>query len=771
MSTATERIGLQSLLALGQSRRPWDYLRAVAKADADAAGAPPVRFLLAANLGSLGFADAALDLLDGLDRDGNHGLGTGALRSALGGALAGRSSTLVTHAPGPFWMTTDGACLWRESGRLIGCDAGREADRVLEAAGLVPGRVPDTHLPPLLIAGMSTPVLLQRAIEATPALTNGYTPRIIVVEPDTGRAERALGAMDAAIDPQRIAILSGEGALDRLAEDLASRLDCTLPRTVLRDPMAPDELHDAVGSLLRDTASEQKRQTDLALGEATRCLQPAESAAARVRDGGSLRVLLPVSRHSSFVHHSAEDLRAALERLGHRVRTLDEPDAHSTLSKLGYLRAAIETDPDLILLINHPRWRLGDALPPGPVSVCWVQDAMPHLFQDAQKNQGEYDFFAGYRFPELVERFGYRADRTIDAVLPVSTTKFHRGPVDPALRERFTCDVAFATRQSETPEAMRDRLRAESSGASATIAVIDHLYEALRERICADEFPFTHRISFELAREALRAAGHAGAGPKAVDEVYRLVLMPLADRIVRDVVTHRAAVICERRGWSLALYGRGWEHHPTLAQYARGELTHGEELRAAYHCAGVHLHASAHSLIHQRSIECLFSGGRILSYRRRIDAGFVRSHTLGTLLRTGEPDRIDPDGAFCYGAGTHPELGAYLNTLDRIGTSDPWRCAGEIRVPADRIQTLRTVAARASESGVARLTHLVLDRCSFDDEDSLEASLEAVLNRSHDADGYDHQTLLRAAQENYAIDRVVARTLQSLREAISGSAE
>jgi hypothetical protein len=479
-------------------------------------------------------------------------------------------------------------------------------------------------------------------------------------------------------------------------------------------------------------------------------------------------VLIPVSRYTNFVQHSAADLGAALRSLGHEPTILAEPAPHTLLSRLGYLRAWASANPDLLLSINHPRWRTSSALPERAPSICWVQDAMAHLFEDAATKQGKHDFIVGYRFHELTERFSYRADRVIDAVLPVSTEKFHDGPVDPELQKRFTCDVAFATRQSETPDAMRDRLRAEASGSPAMIRVIDHLFESLRERIDRAELSFTLKDCHELSREALQAVGHSEPEPEAVDEVYRLVLMPLADRIVRDLVAHRTAAICDRRGWSFALYGTGWENHPTLARYARGELAHGEHLRAAYQCAGVHLHASAHSLVHQRSIECLFSGGRILCYRRPCDAAVVRRHTFGTLLTTTAPDRIDGDGTRVYSISSHAVLSDYTAMLNHLGVGEPWLHDGEIRIPETNIELLSQIAARPTNTGLARLTRLLLKRFSFDDADTMEASLEAVLNGGTPADDAELRTV---SHENYASNQVVAAILASLRDALEGSAE
>ena len=790
-TTAAAQTDLRALLALGQARRPWEFIRAVAEAGPGVAGIPPVRFLLAANLGSLGFADLAIEELDAVDASGTPGLNTADLRSGL----ASRPRTAVpvqtlretaehnlallgldapTDTPDPVWMTDTGACAWRDGVVITGCDASAHAAAVLDRSNLATDRVPSEHLPPLLIAGLSTPHLLHSAIRATRPLTNGYTPRVFVVEPDEQRATRALSMLrlddDLEGDPVggRVTVFIGEGAIESLGEALGSTIDCSLPRSVMLDGLAPKSLAESVQQVLGDLHECQREAIDHEAARIERETQTLDGAVARVRNGEQLRVLIPVSRHSNFVRHSASDLAAALRSLGHVPTILTEPDPHRVLSRLGYLRAWAETNPDLVLTINHPRWRTSSALPERAVSVCWVQDAMPHLFEDAASKQGEHDFIVGYRFHELTERFGYRPDRVIDAVLPVSTTKFHGGPVDHALRERFACDVAFATRQSETPEAMRDRLRAESGASPAMGAVIDHLDETLRERIATGAFSFTLKESHELAREALQRAGHTKTNHKAVDEIYRVVLMPLADRIVRHLVAHRTASICERRGWSFALYGSGWDNHPTLARHARGELLHGEELRAAYRCAGVHLHASAHSLIHQRSIECLFSGGRMLAHRRPCDASVIRRQTFGALLRTSTPDRIDEDGSHAYTVDNHPQLRDYVGTLDRIGVSDPWHAGGEIRIPGARIEPLKRLSSRSIDSDLARLTHLVLDGHSFGDRDSLEASLEAVLS---DASPPDESPVRTAAREHYAIDRVVARMLGSLRDSLDGAAE
>ncbi|MFI4853657.1 MAG: hypothetical protein ACIAQF_01605, partial [Phycisphaerales bacterium JB065] len=480
-----------------------------------------------------------------------------------------------------------------------------------------------------------------------------------------------------------------------------------------------------------------------------------------------LRVLIPVSRYTNFVQHSASDLASALRSLGHEPTILAEPAPHTLLSRLGYLRAWANTNPDLVLSINHPRWRTSSALPERAPSICWVQDAMPHLFEDAAAKQGKHDFLVGYRFHELTERFGYRADRVIDAVLPVSTEKFHDGPVAPDLQDRFICDVAFATRHSETPDAMVERLKADMPEGTPARAVVSQVYETLRTLIDHNDAAFTSAQFTQIAADALNETGTKTTDPKAIDEVIRLIAMPLADRLIRHRVIEWTAAICADRRWTFALYGSGWEKHPTLSEHARGELLHGEELRAAYRCAGVHLGVSAHSLLHQRIIECLFSGGRVLCYRRFADLADARFRLFGRLA-SATPDRHDEAGDPVYEAQAHPGVREHLARFDRFGYPEPRRSADAISLDRRYLEHFKRFPM-ANDLGYDAVATNLLDNHSFANRDELERMLDRTLNRS-EQDAEATRDLRTAAIDYWSTRSNLTRVLQAVADA-TGSSE
>src|SRR5262249_16387321 len=103
--------------------------------------------------------------------------------------------------------------------------------------------------------------------------------------------------------------------------------------------------------------------------------------------------------------------------------------------------------------------------------------------------------------------------------------------------------------------------------------------------------------------------GLEDAGTRARALVLRTYAFPMADRMLRHQTAAWAASLARERGWRLRLYGRGWDTAAAFEEFARPGIAHGEALRACYRAAAAHLHVSAHTLTHQRVMECALSGG------------------------------------------------------------------------------------------------------------------------------------------------------------------
>ena len=63
----------------------------------------------------------------------------------------------------------------------------------------------------------------------------------------------------------------------------------------------------------------------------------------------------------------------------------------------------------------------------------------------------------------------------------------------------------------------------------------------------------------------------------------------------------------------MRIYGKGWENHPTLSEFAAGPADNGRELVCIYRASKINLQLMSAGFIHQRALDGLASGGFFLS--------------------------------------------------------------------------------------------------------------------------------------------------------------
>lgn len=533
---------------------------------------------------------------------------------------------------------------------------------------------------PIVIEGADPPYLLQRVSAGTPRLADGYAPRIIVLEPSWQRLLDAIatGLIDDAIADPRCTILAGPDAHAALYRDLARRIDLALPAHYLRSPGAP-RTESPAPSIIR-AALQRQQVTHEQLLRAVRARDDTMSTAdwaARFRaaiDGADepFRILIPISRFSTYVRHSAADLADALERLGHRARILTEPDDHSRLASPAYLRAFDEFRPDLIVLINYTRAHMRDAVPRGVPFVCWVQDRMPHLFDERiGRAQGERDFLVGHPHERLDDLFGYPRRQMMPAFVPTSPRTFHRGPISPDLLADFACDIAYISHQSEPPRDAHERIAGGFRDNPGIQAAMGLCYEALVDAERTGTPIPSHR---GMILEILARVGIRDPDERMVHAFQANYFAPIRERLRRHAALGWAADIADRHSLDLRLYGNGWERHPRLASYARGPIDHDDAaLIAAYRAAAVHLHISAATNAHQRVAECALSGGLMLRRGPSPDHWLMKVALNKVCIETLTPAAKHPDGRWEYElhAGREPDPIRYRDHIGKPLPPDP----------------------------------------------------------------------------------------------------
>ena len=556
----------------------------------------------------------------------------------------------------------------------------------------------DTH-GPLTIEGLDPPWIFLEAVKAFPARADGFVRRIRVVQADAMELLDGLAHADLTepFSSGRVELFAGAGCTERLASRLGA-----LHGVRIQGPYVPllslrTKAEPATDAVLRDAAAAQDREHE-SLQVAVRDQYAGRDARwwrGRYRDalagGEPLRVLVPTCRYSTFIQHSSRDLVGAFERAGCTAELLIEPDPFSHFSLVAYERACARFEPDLVVLINYARPTMPGAFPENVPFVCWIQDAMPQLFDVRIGGAlGELDFLAGHLLPELFTQFQYPVERLIPVPVVADETKFHPGPVDSALRREHTCEIAFVSHHSETPEQMHARLKSECGEGSVFGRVVERLRPVV-ERTARES---GHALMLIRLREATQRELHTELGGTPAGEVarvLRLYCMPLADRIIRHEALAWAAELAESNGWRLHIYGRGWERHERLSRYAKGELAHGETLRASYACAAVHLHMSAHTLVHQRVMECALSGGLPLCRLVRDDLGTMRGWGQRAAAGRGEPGGFNQDWRLPeYDIGDHGELMSAAAQMQRLGLA--WSDVGVVSV--ERLTAIREQGQR-----------------------------------------------------------------------------
>lgn len=496
---------------------------------------------------------------------------------------------------------------------------------------------------PCVVEGLDPPWLAERVLRETPAAGDGYHARVTIVQEDPLELLDGLAQADlrARLSEARVRVIVGPDAGGALARRLLSALDTRavgshFSLSGVRTPASPP-----VQQVLALAARAQEiEQQQLAARVAAVYAGRDRAWWARRYAGASaaspLRVLVPTCRFSTYIRHAAADLAAAFGAIGCESRVLIEPDDHSHFSGVAYLRAIAEFEPDLVVLINYARSNINgtvgaaagkgapELIPANVPYVMWLQDTMPHQIDErVGRGMTDLDFVAGNLREELFWRFAYPRARSMDAPIVASGSKFHDGPVTVERRSRHACEVAYVSHHSETPEAMHARKCAEASGTPGLAALLEDLRAPVEREAAAAAFdPLSLRLRRAVV-ETLRRTGRSTDDPRTIEQIVQFYALPQADRIMRHQTLAWAAEIADRRGWRMHVYGRGWGGHPTLARLARGELDHGEDLRASYRCAAAHLQVSAHTIIHQRVMECALAGG--------LPIGRVTEEDLSTL--------------------------------------------------------------------------------------------------------------------------------------------
>lgn len=766
----------EDLIRLGQTAGPWSFLpiavQALAQLEASGRSDPGIELLAASSFARLGLHTPARELLSKLPAEVKAASDVARLDAALSRAgedVIDPAARVETCRRNLEALRARGADLgaafepWRTSvlsgsGQWLRCADGNIARRERTPGGWRWTRLRDeagearrvefphkpgagAHEPaaprPHIVEGIDPPWLLLRLMELTPRGPDGYTPSVCVVQADEHEFLDGLSAQDlsAVFAQDRVRVFVGARGVDAWRVRLHTRLEWGINGPVISNTTVRTRVTPSVQDTLRSALQAQQDEAEARRARLTALYAQRTAAwwadryerAFSGRPGERpLRVLVPTCRYSTYVQHASRDLADQLRAIGCEARVVIEPDDSTKPTAVMYLRSIEEFEPDLIVLINYTREQLKGSIPDGVPFVTWVQDAMPHLF-DARLGgaQGPLDFLVGNVFPALHDQFGYPRGRTRTSPVASSDRTFHPAPAPSQLRDRYACEVAYISHHSETPEALLARTIDGFAGQAGARAALEALFPRLRD-FTRDLMAGPIHLGVErLTREVF---AEASGGREIDDALFTLLLkqcaMPLADRLVRHQTLEWAAEVCERRNWRLRIHGRGWEKSERFGPYARPEVPHGEDLRAAYQAASCHLHMTINALPHQRVFECALSGGLPLCRMHHDELAAAIACAEREAFETGAASySLLSSRAEAYRVADHPSLMVSARLQQRFGRAP---AVAAWKTP-DRLENMR----RWSRPKEQLLATLAGDpgEVTFASKDDLEACVDRALTR------------------------------------------
>lgn len=756
------------MVALGRGRRPWVFLQVAGAWLRVAPGDDLVRALAGANLARLGLRELALEQLSQMTapaRESEEGrqlwsVAAGLAESRLdperllrrceaqARVLAARgvdlSVALAEWREGleerEWFAAHDGNIVRRARGNTDIAswrgleDAATQARTLVEAHFKSPGE----WARPVAVEGVDPPFVFQGICGALQRNASGYVARVALLQADPLEFldGLAMGDLKGELESERTVVFVGPDASERYGRWMRERMGVQLAGPVVVTAGTRTRLSPTVAEVVGHV---EKQQSVLVRGlrervEAQYRGRDARWWAERYREalsgeGPPLNVVIPTCRYSTYIQFASRDLAKAFERAGCRAEVLIEPDTSSRLSLAAYLEAFEGGAPDLVVLINYPRASLEGNPTPGNVPfVCWIQDAMGHLYsKNMGEAQGDLDFVVGHLHGDLFLKHGWDRARSLELPVTADEGTFHDGPVGERLPREMACEIACVTNHGESPREMHDRLRGQlaSGGADANVVrLVDGLWERLPAIMCEAHVKEHHKALREAIVDISRRSLGLEPSETLVDQLHRQYALPVADRIFRHQALEWACSVAERRGWRLALYGRGWEGHPRFGRYARGVLEHGEALRAAYQCAAVNLHLSATTMVHQRVLECALSGGFTAARLFRDAVGSVGLRAQHASVRSGAPGEVR-EGVTWYSLAETSEGMAFAALCQRLGLTDKIRIGIS---PARRA----TLLARSDDAMLEQDPNWLLGdlaQTTFWDEASLESLAERAITR------------------------------------------
>jgi Tfp pilus assembly protein PilF len=285
-----------------------------------------------------------------------------------------------------------------------------------------------------------------------------------------------------------------------------------------------------------------------------------------------LRIYLAASRKTVVMQYCSRNIAKALENNGCEVKFLVEESDLEEITTLKLLTTHYEFNPHAVVNVNHlyNQW-----LHPDVYNITWWQDFMPEI-DDEKLKWRERDI-------------ALTADPALIPHLEKSGAKDVK-------RQEFCVDTT--TFQNITP--VEERRKAIFIGNSYKQRLLkkpgeDEALSMLQDMLDRGE-PFTMDFLNFVAKKS------------DLPLHYVFDLGPLLTHVVRETAVKWLCELAPKLELDVEIYGRGWDNHPIITPYFKGEIEHGPKVAALYNQAKYALSSSPYVVDSQRLSEIAACG-------------------------------------------------------------------------------------------------------------------------------------------------------------------
>lgn len=491
---------------------------------------------------------------------------------------------------------------------------------------------PETLCPrPYLFEGISPPYLLEHTWRETQDLFNGYSPMLYVLVPSVSSLLAALHTIDIThvLSDPRVSLVVGDGAATRLSTYLQEHPEQRLPKYRFALPGEPP-CNPPSADLVNDLDEARTRHA-LEIQASSHAIYATRDAAwwknryeeATQGNGAPLRVMIPVSRFTTYIQHAARQISDAFERAGCEVHLVCEEHDHTVVPVDRYFSEFEYWQPDLVLKIDHRRAESEHVIPENVPYICWVQDRLPNLFEpDAGASINALEVVMGLGIEQLVNQCGYPEQQCVPVLNGTDPSVYDATPLTDAALDAFRCDIAYVSNHSQPPSEYALELAARHVSGDVAHEYFAWVVQQLAGRFERGREPSTGALHPSIFRHPNMSLEDVFPDEDSQRKFRMFVVQSVADRMYRHQALDWVISYCECSGRTLKLFGEGWERHPKTRKYACGPVANGHDLRAVYQAASVNLHMSLFGSLHQRVFDGFASGGLVLCRRAMPDLGF-----------------------------------------------------------------------------------------------------------------------------------------------------